>query len=273
MHPLGGQQRKALRPDRTASAGRTRRACRCRCGRRARRRWPGCRRAGRDTAAPGDGSRDRTACGVHGLARSCAVRYRVCASHLGERRTSTDLGHSAREAAARRGRPAPPASVSRPSARLRCGKRPKRRDDVAVHRAPISGCSSSPVSRVMGLEQRHADGPGRPGPRSARTAGRRSCAGSARRAGRGRASTASRGDAAGQRIGGEGVRRAAVEVARELVEQDQQRQRAVGGLDPRRRTRRARRRGGRARTAAGWRRRRRRPSRTILRPGGAPEIR
>ncbi len=36
----------------------------------------------------------------------------------------------------------------------------------------------------------------------------------------------------GEGIGGEGVGRAAVEVARELVEQDQERQRALGGLAP-----------------------------------------
>jgi hypothetical protein len=40
------------------------------------------------------------------------------------------------------------------------------------------------------------------------------------------------GDLAGERVGGELVARAAVEVARELVEQDQQRQRPLGGLDP-----------------------------------------
>ena len=67
------------------------------------------------------------------------------------------------------------------------------------------------------------------------------------------------GDRAGQRIGGEGARIAAEHVARELVEHDDERERALGGLLPVGKLAG----GGRlvgSRNAPGCRRRTRRPS-------------
>ena len=154
----------------------------------------------------------------------------------------------------RRGTPAPPASSSRPRRGVAVREAAEAGDDVAVQRRPTSGRRRRRRSRsisatavvlvgqVLGMLEGQVE---------------EAAAAAARPAGRSPRSTAARAMRAGLGVGGEGVGRAAVEVARELVEQDQQGQRALGASRPSRRIRRARRRGARARTSAGWPRRRR----------------
>ena len=123
----------------------------------------------------------------------------------------------------------PRACWPRPSAALRNGKRPKRRDHLAMRAG---------VQRHLGVRpaavrsEAAPPGPDRPGPRNVRRACRRTaarvparpcpslrpppCAAAARRLG----------------VGGEGQRRAPVDVARELVGQDQIGQRADRAVDP-----------------------------------------